>query len=54
MIKCKNTDCMRDHCCIECDALMSEGNVCDCNIAEDLQHDRDEILKYCQFANPQS
>lgn len=50
MLKCENTDCTCGHCCVECDAKMSEGNVCGCNIAEDLQYDRDDILKYCQFA----
>lgn len=50
MIKCKNTDCIYGHCCIECDAQKSKGNTCNCNIAEDLDHDRTEILKHCEFA----
>lgn len=50
MIKCDNTDCTRGHCCVECDAQMPKDNICGCNIAEDLQYDRDDTLKYCQFA----
>ena len=50
MIKCSSTGCVYGHCCVDCDAQKSKGNTCDCYIAEDLNHDREEILKYCTYA----
>lgn len=50
MIKCKNTDCVYGHCCVECDGQKSQGHTCDCSIAEDLLHDKELILQKCEYA----
>lgn len=50
MIKCKNTDCIYGHCCVDCDGQKSKGGQCSCNIAEDLEFNREEILKRCEYA----
>lgn len=50
MIRCCNTDCIYGHCCIECDGQKSEGFQCSCDIAEDFEFDREEIINKCKFA----
>lgn len=45
MIKCKNTKCIYEHCCVECDS-----QTCDCCVAEELNHDKELILQKCEFA----
>ena len=53
MIKCKNTDCIYGHCCVDCDSQKSKGGQCvSCDIAEDLDFDKEEILKRCKFSEP--
>lgn len=47
MIKCKNTNCIYGHCCVECDSQKSKGGYCFCEIAEDLDYDKEKILKEC-------
>ncbi len=50
IIKCKQTDCVYEHCCVECDSQKSRGGICGCNICEDLSHDKALILKECKHA----
>lgn len=49
MVICKNTDCVFRYCCIECDT--HNVNTCCCVIAEELSHDKDEILSKCEHAD---
>lgn len=50
IISCSNTDCIYGHCCIECDGQKSQGGQCSCDIAEDLDFNKEEILKRCNYA----
>lgn len=47
MIKCKNKDCDKNICCVECN-ITTEG--CCCEIAEELEYDKASILEKCEDA----
>lgn len=51
MIKC-NSSYARDYekCVIDMDGIDSRGGIIGCDIAEDLDFDREEILNQCEYA----
>lgn len=52
MIICKNKYGVCDRCVADMDGLQSIGGTICCDIAEDLDFDRVEILRKCEYAEP--
>ena len=52
MIRCKSRYGFYDRCVIDMDGQQSIGGTICCDIAEDLDFDREEILRKCEYAEP--
>lgn len=52
MIRCKSRYGFYDRCVIDMDEQQSIGGIICCDIAEDLDFDREEILRKCEYAEP--
>lgn len=52
MIRCKSRYGFYDRCIIDMDGLETRGGTIGCDIAEDLDFDRVEILRKCEHAEP--
>lgn len=52
MIMCKSKYGMCDRCVADMDGQQSMGGRICCDIAEDLDFDREEILRKCEYAEP--
>ena len=52
MIRCKNKYGMCDRCVIDMDGQQSIGGTIVCDTAEDLNFNRVEILRKCEYAEP--
>ena len=52
MIKCKNKKGLCNKCIIDMDGQQSIGGTIVCDTAEDLNFDRVEILRKCEYAEP--
>ena len=50
MIRCKSKYGICDRCVIDMDGLQSMGGTIVCDTAEDLDFDRVEILRKCEYA----
>lgn len=52
MIRCKSRYGFYDRCVIDMNGQQSIGGTICCDIAEDLDFDREEILRKCEYAEP--
>lgn len=48
MIKCTEGSCVNEHCCVECGGFVTR--LCCCERAQELEFDREEIVKECPWA----
>ena len=46
MIKCKERGCSREYCCIECNI---HSGACICEIAQELDFDKERIIRECEY-----
>lgn len=47
MVKCKGAGCNHENCCIECP---TKNNHCMCEVAQELNSDKELILQKCEYA----
>lgn len=50
MVKCMNDDCVNNFCCVECHRCANVAAGCCCETTQELEFDRERILKECQYA----